>query len=89
MAKVLSMQYKRRSINWYRVLFDIKDDSLRRRYFHFRITHPGMSANRCAYYVLQKAYSTTTLSRVKEFASAHNGVFNVMWFFPPLRCRHV
>lgn len=56
---------KRPSVKWHDLLMDLEDWFIESRFLIFLSKHPGMSKNRCAYNVLKRYYSTTSLNRVR------------------------
>lgn len=81
MAKVFGEKVKRVRINWFKVLDNIEDKELWRRFYAFKYRHPTMSDNRIAYYVIKRSYSTTTLTRFTDYFYSHFYRCNAKWFF--------
>lgn len=54
------MSKKKVKVNWYQVLYAQNDEKLIAAFWKFFNSH-RMSKNRCARYVLQKYYSTTSM----------------------------
>lgn len=84
MARNYTMQDNRIRIVWKKVLFDTMSDELHRRFYCFKYSHPEMSENRCAYYVIKKSYSTTALQRFVDHVHFNFGRANPNWFFHSL-----
>ena len=84
MAKVFGQKVKRIRVNWWKLLVDIEDNELFRRFYAFRYRHPNMSVNRIAYYVIKKSYSTTALQHFLDDYYSNFGRTNPKLHFPKL-----
>ncbi len=61
------VKVKRKHVNWLEILRNAEDLILSQEYWRFRSSHIFMSVNRCAYYVLKKHYSTTSLAYARIY----------------------
>lgn len=81
--------YKRMQVKWHDLIIKEGDESLKVMFYDYVRSHSYMSANRCAYNVLKKYYSTTTspsmskfcldMARQKRHLMAYKDVLGAKW----------
>lgn len=67
--KVMKDKVRRKRVNWHRELLKLKDADLEHEFcvLSGKLHHGhSFSAKRCAYYVLKKHYTTTTIAELCE-----------------------
>lgn len=63
-AKIFKIKVKRKHVDWKNKLFSLGDPKIQQEYYGFLSAHKDMSENRCAYNVLKRYFSPTTLRYV-------------------------
>ena len=63
---------RKKRIKWREMIFQLHRKDISEAYTLFKLKHPDMSRNRCAYYVLKTFYSTTIMRTWKDFIEVYN-----------------
>ena len=64
-SKVLSVKVRRKHVQWRDLMLDLNNPEMEADYWKFKQDHKKMSANRVAYNILKRYYSTTTIAGMR------------------------